>query len=533
MDVVADLPLAGEGPADLDPLADGILMAHQVAWLSDQSPLKLMEKGRRTGITWCEALDDTIIAASAGSAGGDNVFYIGDTREKGLEFCRTCAHFARFVAAAVLPIEEFVFEDRRDDGESKHIAAYRIRFASGFQIVGLSSRPANIRGLQGIVVIDEAAFHRDVMEVLAAVNALLIWGGRIRIISTHNGDDNPFNLLIQDSRKGLYDYSLHRVTFDDAVAAGLYERVCLIRGWEASEVGRAQWYDRILRSYGADTEARDEELFVVPRKGSGVYFTRAMIRQCAEPGIPIVRMTRPEAWYLDEGRLDDAAEWFERELAQICKSIPQDRRTVFGQDFGRDGDLSVIWVLQEEPGGGRWRTVVIIELRRVPFDVQQWLLFALIDALPMCTHGKLDARGNGQSHAEQAQQRYGIAQIDCVKATAEWYAIHCPEYRAAYEDRSIIVPDHEDLVLDHRQVLLVRGRPAMDEKRVRGADGEPRHGDTAIAGVLAWAAAGEAAAAPIEFRAGGDRVSLGAYEAAVPGAFDTATAGRRVNWRGY
>jgi phage FluMu gp28-like protein len=43
----------------------------------------LAEKGRRTGITFAEALDDTLLAASSREAGGMNLFYIGDTKEKG------------------------------------------------------------------------------------------------------------------------------------------------------------------------------------------------------------------------------------------------------------------------------------------------------------------------------------------------------------------------------------------------------------------------------------------------------------------
>ena len=66
---IDDLLAPSALPAGHDPLADGILMAHQRAWLEDQSDLKLAEKGRRTGITYAEALDDTLIAASARSAG--------------------------------------------------------------------------------------------------------------------------------------------------------------------------------------------------------------------------------------------------------------------------------------------------------------------------------------------------------------------------------------------------------------------------------------------------------------------------------
>ena len=70
----SELPRGAEIPDDLDPFADGILMQHQVDWLKDESELKICGKGRRTGITFAEALDDTLIAAAKRSAGGDNVF---------------------------------------------------------------------------------------------------------------------------------------------------------------------------------------------------------------------------------------------------------------------------------------------------------------------------------------------------------------------------------------------------------------------------------------------------------------------------
>ena len=65
-----ELPLGAEIPEDFDPLADGVLMLHQVEWIEDDSDLKLGEKGRRTGITFAEALDMTTIAMAARSAGG-------------------------------------------------------------------------------------------------------------------------------------------------------------------------------------------------------------------------------------------------------------------------------------------------------------------------------------------------------------------------------------------------------------------------------------------------------------------------------
>jgi len=111
-------------------------------------------------------------------------------------------------AKELLTIEDSVFVDEREDGTTKFISGYRISFASGFRVEALSSRPENIRGLQGTVVIDEAAFHKNVRDVLDAVNALLIWGGKIRVISSHNGIQNPFNELIREADAGKVPFSV-------------------------------------------------------------------------------------------------------------------------------------------------------------------------------------------------------------------------------------------------------------------------------------------------------------------------------------
>lgn len=64
-------------------------------------------------------------------------------------------------------------------------------------------------------MIDEAAFHESLEELLKAALALNMWGAGVRLISTHNGVDNPFNEYIQDAGEGRKDYSVHRITLDD------------------------------------------------------------------------------------------------------------------------------------------------------------------------------------------------------------------------------------------------------------------------------------------------------------------------------
>ena len=378
-----ELPRGAQIPDDLDPLADGILMAHQTAWLEDRSNLKIAEKGRRTGITFAEALDCTISAASKKKAGGDNVFYIGDTKEKGREFVGYVAHFAKVIAGELHKVEEFIFKDEREDGTSRDIAAFRVTFASGFRVEALSSNPANIRGLQGIVVIDEAAFHRDVREVIDAVNALLIWGGKVRVISTHNGYLNPFNELIREAHAGKNGFKVHHIPFSAAIENGLYRRVCLVKGWEWSQKAQDKWEATIRGSYGARTSAMMQELDAVPSDAEGAALTRLQIEACMEPGIPFHKWTCKDAFKADEKAVRKAAAlaWCKEHLEPVLKKLDQNLQHCLGEDFARSGDATDI-VIQELSADLTRRTRLVVELRNVPFEQQRDVLFYICDRLP-------------------------------------------------------------------------------------------------------------------------------------------------------
>ena len=177
-----------------------LLLGYQKRWVADDSPLKIAEKSRRTGITWAEASDAVLTASRTKSAHGTNHFYVGSNKEMAREFIDAAAMWAKAFDKAAGDIEEELFID--DGQEGKEILTFVIHFASGFKIQALSSKPSNLRGMQGNVTIDEAAFHDQLAEVLKAALALTMWGAKVRLISTHNGAENLFNQLIQDSRAG-------------------------------------------------------------------------------------------------------------------------------------------------------------------------------------------------------------------------------------------------------------------------------------------------------------------------------------------
>jgi len=482
------LPQGAEIPEDLDPLADGVLMAHQAEWIGDKSDLKICAKGRRTGITFAEALDCTLIAAAKRSAGGQNVFYIGDTKDKGREFIGYVAHFAKTVAKELLTIEDSVFVDEREDGTTKFISGYRISFASGFRVEALSSRPENIRGLQGTVVIDEAAFHKNVRDVLDAVNALLIWGGKIRVISSHNGIQNPFNELIREADAGKVPFSVHTYSFGLAVRNGLYKRVCLIKGEEWSSEKETAWETQIRASYGTRTAKMKQELDAIPAEAEGAALTRVLIESCMSVDLPsVVRWDRPDAFkeLSDDARETEALEFCETILKPLLDALDPEREHCFGEDFARKGDKTAIIILEIGADLVR-RARFVLELKNIPFDQQRDILFYVVDLIPRLMGGALDATGNGAFLAEKARQRYGECIVE-VMLSQKWYSINMPAYTEAFSDKTILYPNDADILADHQALAYVGGIIKVpDGHSTKGVDGYDRHGDTAPAGALAF-----------------------------------------------
>ncbi len=461
---------------------DAPLLPYQSAWVEDRSRVKVWEKSRRIGASYGEALDSVMHAALARAEGGQSTYYLSYNKEMTQQFVKDCAFWAGVVNAVASEVEEMVLWDA-----DKDITVYRIRFASGFDIWGLPSEPRSLRSKQGRAIIDEAAFVDDLPELLKAANALLVWGGAVRIISTHNGEDNPFNELIQDIRSGKKNYSLHRTTFDDALADGLYRRICDVSGQSWSREAEGTWRADIIGDYG---DGADEELFCIPSSGSGSFLTRNRIESVMDADIPVIRWTPPAEDFVDwELTLADMETevWCRLCLSPLLDGLDPDLRSYFGEDFGRSGDLTVIHPLQELPSLDL-ATPFVLELRDCPFRTQRQILFFLADHLPRFSGGALDARGNGQALAEEARQRYGADRIAEVMLSESWYREHMPKLKAQFEDRTWNLPRDSQILDDYRALKMVRGVPRVPDKRTKDADGK-RHGDAAIAGCLAVYAA--------------------------------------------
>lgn len=472
---------------------NAILMPYQQRWVRDESLVKVIEKSRRIGLSYAEAADDVLYAASAAGA---NVYYISYNKEMTQGFIQDCAAWAKAYQSAASQIEESVIE-----AGDKKILTYAINFDSGHMIQAFTSNPRNLRskGRPGErLVIDEAAFVDDIEELLKAAMAMTIWGGQIRIISTHNGEDNPFNTLVNDIRAGRFDYSLHRVGLDDALKDGLYRRICRVTGQAWSREGEAQWRQQLINRYKPN---EDEELFCIPSQGGGAYLTRAMIEACMAPA-PVLRFNGSREFNqmpLDL-RARTMADWISEHLRPVLATLNPERRHVLGQDFARSGDLSVIAPMSIETNLDR-RVPFLVEMHNVPFKQQEQVLFAIGDGLPRLCGAAIDSRGNGSYIGEAAHDKWGSL-VNRVMATESWYREQMPRYKARFEDRTIMLPKDDGVLEDHRAFALVRGVARLPEGKTSG-DGK-RHGDAAMACVLAHAAS-EMDAVEIDFRSTGIR----------------------------
>lgn len=473
---------------DFDSSVPAVLLPYQQAWIADTSQLKVAEKSRRIGLTWAEAADAVLDAMTEG---GQNCYYLGYNKDMTVEFIQACAMWAKAYDAAASEIEESIWEDG-----DKHIQTYIIRFPnSGKRIEALTSRPSNLRGRQGRVILDEAGFHENLDELLKAALALLIWGGCVRVISTHDGEDNPFNELIKEIRAGKRKGTVHRTTFREAVDQGLYKRVCLRKSIEYKSEEEQAWVDDVYSFYG---DAADEELDVIPSKGGGRWLSQSLLEQ-RQKEIPVIRWAAQknfETWST-EARHTEIELLFNDVIKPLIDSLPKKARSYYGLDFARRADLCVFWPLIEYQDT-RKHCPFVLEISNMPYKQQEQLFKLTVKALPNFSKGANDATGNGGFLAEAMQEVFGD-KVEAIHLSESWYREHTPHFKSALEDADIAsIPKDKDIMDDHRAFVLVKGVARIPDVRTTGQDGKKRHGDSAIAHLLADYAS-KNPSAPIEF----------------------------------
>lgn len=496
---LTELSVAATQAVDGPPV---VLLRYQQDWIADRSELKIGHKGRRVGLTWAEAADDVLDAVA--EVDGCNTFYISAAQDMAREYIEAVALWTRAFDVLAGEIEEGIFDDGSDvaDPAKRFIKTFEVNFPkTGRRIVALSSRPTNLRGKQGNIVLDEAAFAPDLAGLIKAAMAMILWGNRVKIISSHNGAENPFNELVLEIQSGKRPGSVHHIPFMRAVRDGLFRRVCLRRGKPWSQEAEDKWVADAYGFYGNDAE---EELDAVPARSGGKYLPLELIatRQTVPVGdarCTIVRREWPDefAWLPEDVRSFAVNGWLAEEVRPLLQRLNPLRRHAFGLDFARSSHLSVLTILEEGIDLVR-RPRLALELRNCPFTAQDQIYAFTIDGLPRFRGGAADAGGNGAATAEKLAQRYGSEMVEQVKFSQGWYALNMPKFKAGLQDGTLDELPRDDLWRDDlRAIEVVKGIPMVPHVNTQSAAAKAaasesgqkgkllRHGDAALSLVLA------------------------------------------------
>ena len=428
------------------------LLPYQARWVEDAAGFKVIEKARRVGISWAQAYDAVM---HAGVPTGGNVYYQAYNREMTRGFIEDCAGWAHALQAGADTPGETLLED---GGRSVYV--FRIAFASGHEILAMTSAPRAFRsrGRPGdLAIIDEAAFVDDLGQVLKAAMAFRVWGGRAHVISSHNGEANPFATLCRDLRERARPGSLHRITLKEALEQGLFHRVAAAQGEPPTAEAEAAWEAALRAEYGSHA---GEELDCIPAAGAGAWLGWEAIRACEESGAG-----------------DPAA--FAGGAAAI------------GVDVARRRDLWVAAVL-ERVGDVLWLRELVVR-HGIPFSQQRAIVGALARNYAPARIA-VDQTGMGEAVVEQLQEDLGRTVVDGVLMTGPRRLDVATALREAVEDRRLRLPPEPELRRDLHSVRAEAG-PTGAPRLMAERSGEDGHADRFWAIALACTAARESTAA--------------------------------------
>jgi phage FluMu gp28-like protein len=281
-----------------------------------------------------------------------------------------------------------------------------IRLPGGGRVLGLPANPDTARGFSGNVVLDEFAFHQDSRKIWTALYPSITRGFRVRVISTPNGKSGMF----YDLWTGDNEFSTHKVTIHDAVAAGLPVDVDELQAGINDPDAWAQEYE---------CEFVDE---------AAALLTFEMIASC-------------EAECLGDGG---------------------DGHRYVGVDIGRKKDLTVIWNV-ERVGDVYW-TRSVTPIFREKFAFQRSALWPRLRA---ARRACIDATGLGMQLAEEAETAFGykVEPVTFTMAVKEDLAMGMLR---AFQDRTVRIPADRDIRMDlHsiRKYVTAAGNVRYDADR--------------------------------------------------------------------
>jgi len=450
-------------PEDLE----AIFLKYQSRWIMDESRLKLGEKSRQIGFTWCTAYAVNERASLQGARYDE---WISSRDEEAARlFIVDCKFWANIQNLAAKDLGEVLIDAKT------RATAQSLGFASGRRINSMSSNPDAQAGKRGSRVLDEYALHPDQRKMWAIAYPGITWGGVLEAFSTHRGSHTFFNHLVREARYGgnPKKISLHRVTLQDALEQGFLFKLqqALPADDERLAMDEAEYFD-FIKNGAADAESFDQEYMCIPADDDAKFLEYGLITACEYSG---------------------GTDW-RRELVG-----PFHGPLYLGVDIGRKKDLTVLWVLEQLGDVFYTRHVECLEKMRK--SEQEKVIWPWIE---ICDRTCIDATGLGIGWVDDAQDKYGESRVEGVTFTAPIKEALAYAIKGDMEDRKVRIPEDPLIRADFRKLQKVT--TLAGNIRFQAESDSIGHADRFWALALARHAASNPSA-PIEFMSGGPRES--------------------------
>jgi len=407
---------------------------YQNRWLADRSRVKLFEKSRRIGGTFAQSYEDVHDCLSQKKL---KVYFSSSDWTAAEEYRDYCLSWAsKFNAISKVRSSEGE-ESVEFFDEDKDAKTTRIEFPStGSKIILLSSNPKAFRSKGGKIVWDEAAWHDQAERMWAAAKPAIMWGHSMRILSTHNGINSTFNKLIEKTKNGELDYSLHTVPITLAVAEGVADR---IEKRTLTDEERAAWIEREKKGCLTDSIWRQEYL-CEPQDESKAMLPYALIESCERDNLLMPAKNLSGELYM-------------------------------GFDVARKGHLSVIYVAEKI--GSAFSVRHVRAMRNAPWSVQESALWELLE-LPGLRRACLDCSGLGSQITERARERYG-SKVEAVTFTNTVKEDLAISLERAFQDMSVLVPKdgpQRESLHSVRKTVTSAGNARYDAAETKAGHGD-------------------------------------------------------------
>ncbi len=445
---------------------------YQKDWINDPARFSIVEKSRRTGITYGESYR-TVRDSASDNVKNKKTWFSSADLSAAEEFIDYVGWWAKILNTAAKHIGEVLIDKDQD------ITAHRVVFSNDVQVNAISSNPEKFRSKGGDIILDEFAHHRDQVKMFTAAKPSMMWGNRVRIISTHNGDGSFFNSLIKEIKKGkegsMKNWSHHNIPIDRAIKEGLVDRIL---GHKASEEDISEFLEDTFS--GMTQEAIDEEFYCIPRSDSANHLLTYDLINAIER---------------DNILFEDIDKLFALATGPLFAGI----------DVGRKSDRTSIIV--GELLGEIIYTRLKISLKDTTFTKQEEYIYYLLSH-PLMRRACIDATGLGMQMAERAKEKFGSNKVEEVTFTNSSKAEMAEYTYVSVEGCKVLIPRDKEMRDDLYKIRAVK--TAAGNTRYEATRDEKGHADN-FWGLALMLEASRNYGSDVRIHSGGRPISLSRF----------------------